>query len=105
MRLASRLEKPGPRTVPRPALPGRTAPCGTAAKQAVLNQVGCPVPVMPGARCGALALGSHNMSGRELEALLPSRPRPAGARVEVVTVKGEPVYMVRIPASSQPLST
>src|SRR5437764_6758936 len=36
---ASRLKKPGVRTVPRPALPGRTWPCGTAAKQAVLNHV------------------------------------------------------------------
>ena len=29
--------------------------------------------------------------GRELEALLPSRPRPAGSTLDVVTVKGVPV--------------
>src|ERR1017187_10976068 len=36
---ASRLKNPGPRMVPRPVLPGRTEPCGTGAKQAVLNHV------------------------------------------------------------------
>src|ERR1700722_19463350 len=39
---ASRLKNPGPRTVLRPALPGRTAPCGTGAKQPVLNQFSNP---------------------------------------------------------------
>src|ERR1035438_293982 len=66
IRLASRLEKPGPRTTPRPALPGRLAYCGTAAKQAVLKYR-LAVEGTPEKAFGALALGSQIMSGRELE--------------------------------------
>src|SRR6185503_12808827 len=81
-RAKSQLAKPGPRTTPRPALPGRTSPCGVGAKHDLLNHW----PVL----WGAPAFGSHSMSGRELAALFPSSPRPAGSTLEVVTVKGCP---------------
>src|SRR2546426_3963409 len=44
------------------------------------------------------------MSGRELATLLPRRPSPAGSTLEVVTVPGVPVYVERMPESSQPRS-
>src|SRR6185369_9513621 len=96
---ASRLKKPGPRSTPRPALPGRTAPCGTGAKQAVLNQVSAPAASCEALAycCGWPARGSQIMSGRELAALDPSRPRPAGSTLDVVTVSGTPVYAERMP--------
>src|ERR1019366_1391511 len=90
IRLASRLLKPGPRTTPRPALPGRLAYCGTAAKQAVLKYR-LAVEGRSEKAFGALALGSQIMSGRELATLEPSRPRPPGSRLEVVTVNGAPL--------------
>src|ERR1039457_6845378 len=92
---ASRLKNPGPRMVPRPVLPGRTEPCGTGAKQAVLIQVsGC----VADSSCAVLAYwpgwfarGSQIWSVRELAELEPRRPRPAGSTLEVVTVNGTPV--------------
>ncbi len=42
------------------------------------------------------------MSGRELAALLPSKPSPAGSTFDVVTVKSGPV--LKLPDSSHPLN-
>src|ERR1035438_4850662 len=64
IRLASRLEKPGPRTTPRPALPGRLAYCGTAAKQAVVKYV-LAADRTPEKGFGGLAVGSQVMSRSE----------------------------------------
>src|SRR5712692_5927458 len=94
------LAYPGPRTVPRPAFPGRTMPCATGEKQFVSNHL----PLKPRS-CGAVALGSHIMSGRELAKLDPRNPRPAGSTFEVVTVKGKPVAKLEIPENCQPLAT
>src|SRR5262245_31762311 len=82
----STLEKPGPRTTPRPAFPGRTAPDGTAAKHDALNQGVLVADGEPAYPWGALALGSQIMSGRGLAALVPRSPRPAGSTLDVVTV-------------------
>src|ERR1019366_9554284 len=102
IRLASRLEKPGPRTTPRPALPGRTAPCGTAWKHAVLNQVWLPGSGDPPKPWAALALGSQVLSGREPDELEPSRPAPAGSTLEVVTVNGAPEENEVMPETCHP---
>src|SRR5262249_23456813 len=105
---ASRLKKPGPRITPRPALPGRTTPCGTGAKHAVLNHARfCALLCAePPNCCGAAAFGSQTMSGRRLAWLPPERiPSPAGSTLEVVTVKGAPVYVERMPESSHPPNT
>src|SRR6516165_11286635 len=90
---ASMLKKPGVRMTPRPALPGRTAPCGTGTKQAVLNQVRpCVLDCAePAYWPGWLARGSQIMSGRGPDELDPRKPEPAGSTLEVVTVVGAPV--------------
>src|SRR5690242_16282348 len=78
LNVISTLEKPGPRTVPRPALPGRITPSGTGAKQAVLNHFGLLAEGAPAHDFGAPCWGSQVISGRALAALLlPTLPRPA----------------------------
>src|SRR5215472_6337845 len=89
----------GPRTTPRPALPGRTVPCATGWKQDVLIQ---NPPTL--ALCGAFEFGSQTMSGRALAALEPNSPRPAGSTFDVVTVNGNPVPNDEIPESCHPFT-
>src|SRR5258706_8106753 len=95
----STRSKPGPLTVPRPVLPGRWSVAAlTFWKQAGLNHWNRVR--------GALAFGSHTMSGRGLEALGPRMPRAAGSvPASVVTVFGAPVLKYVTPEISQPPST
>src|ERR1035441_7921979 len=79
------------------------APCGTAWKHAVLNHVWLPGAGDPAKPWGALALGSHVISGREPDELEPSRPAPAGSTLEVVTVNGDPEENEVMPETRHPL--
>src|SRR5258708_22630470 len=74
----SHLEKPGPRTVPRPAFPGR--PLGAAANAAVLHHF---------VRVGGPEFGFPPLSVRPLAALpLRATPWPAGSKTVVYAVYG-----------------
>lgn len=93
----SQLLKPGPRTIPRPALPLRSCPAGTGANAAVLNH--CVSVLGP-------LFGSAIMSGRTEQGLDPRQPCPLGSTsCEDVTVNGTPLWKVMIPENSHPPAT
>src|SRR5690349_24766898 len=76
---ASRLKNPGPMVTKGLSSPGRTTPCGTAAKQLVLNHERPALCTEAAYWCGAFWLGLQTRSGRMLAGPPLPMPRPAGA--------------------------
>ena len=70
-------------TTPRPAFPGRSASNGVARNAAVLKN--------DATECCAPSFGLLTRSGRALDALAPSKPKPPLSVFDVVTVSGVPV--------------
>src|SRR4029453_17487603 len=88
----------GPWTTPRPAVPGMFATkvptAGLVWKQAVLNHC-CRV-------WGAFSFGSQSRFGRLPAIAAGLLPRPAASKLDVVTVKGKPLFKVTMPEACQP---
>src|SRR5215467_1472572 len=83
--------------MPRPALPLRSCPAGTAANAVLLNH--CVSVLGP-------LFGSAITSGRTTQGLDARQPCPLGsASREDVTVKGKPLWKVMIPENFHPPAT
>src|SRR5690606_38439609 len=91
----------GPKTTPRPELPGTFVmpelTVGLRAKQAVLNHCCCV--------CAPPLFGSQSKVGRFPEISAGELPSPAASHEDVVTVNGRPVWNVPIPDACQPPRT